>query len=261
MLKRVNKLILALLVSSVCVGSVFAGSAEEKGLAIAKEMDKRDMGFVDFTASMMMVLIDRNGKRSNRQINTKTLEVPGDGDKSLMTFLKPKDVRGTKMLIYSHKTESDEQWIYLPALKRAKRIGSSSRTGSFMGSEFSYEDMGSQEVERFTYKFLREEKCGKQQCFVNERRPVEAGSGYSKHVMWIDKKHYRPLRVDYYDRKGEKMKTLVLTKYKQYQKKFWRSGVMQMSNVQTGKKTLLKWSKYKFANGLTHGSFKASKLR
>ena len=241
-----------------------AGSAEDRGLKIAEEMDQRDHGFESFSAKMTMTLTDRNGKTSTRKINTKTLEVPGDGDKSLMEFIKPKDVRGTKMLIYSHKSEADQQWLYLPALKRVKRIGSSNRTGSFMGSEFSYEDLGSQEVERYTYKFISEKKCSKKskkQCFINERYPIEKNSGYHHHVMWIDAVRYIPLKIVYYDRKGEKLKSLILQKYKKYAGKHWRAGVMLMVNHQTGKKTRLDFQKYKFRAGFKEGDFDDRKLK
>ncbi len=75
-----------------------------------------------------------------------------DGDKSLFVFDEPRDVQGTAFLIHAHREDADDQWLYLPALKRVKRISSANRSGSFMGSEFAYEDMTAQEVEKFTYR-------------------------------------------------------------------------------------------------------------
>ncbi|MFQ5771267.1 MAG: outer membrane lipoprotein-sorting protein, partial [bacterium] len=114
-----------------------ADSSEEKGLAIAKEAERRDKGFKDFTASMLMMLRNKRGKDSIRKIRIKTLEVEGDGNKSLIIFDYPKDVKGTAFLTYSHKVGDDDHWLYLPALKRVKRISSHDKSGSFVGSEFA----------------------------------------------------------------------------------------------------------------------------
>ncbi|MCK5101581.1 MAG: outer membrane lipoprotein-sorting protein, partial [Cyclobacteriaceae bacterium] len=127
-------------------------NAENKGLDIAREADLRDVGFGDHVTNMLMVLRNKNGKEGTRQIRVKTLEVVGDGDKSLIIFDNPRDVKGTAFLNYTHKVGDDDQWLYLPALKRVKRISSQNKSGAFMGSEFAYEDFASQEVEKYTYK-------------------------------------------------------------------------------------------------------------
>ena len=116
--------------------------------------------FGNFTARQVMVLRNKQGQESRRQLHIKVLEVADDGDKSLTVFDEPRDVKGTALLTHAHKQEADDQWLYLPALKRVKRISSSNKSGSFMGSEFAYEDMSAQEVEKFTYRYLRDEPCG-----------------------------------------------------------------------------------------------------
>ena len=102
--------------------------------------------------------------------------------------------------------------LYLPALKRVKRISSSNRSGSFMGSEFAYEDMSAQEVERFTYRYLRDEPCGDLTCTVSERIPVDRKSGYRRQLVWHDRDELRVRKVEYYDRKDAHLKTLTLGK-------------------------------------------------
>jgi len=99
-----------------------AETPEEKGLAIAREADRRDSGFGDFTADLNMTLRNKHGQESVREIRIRTLEVEGDGDKSLSIFDTPMDVKGTAFLTFSHKQGDDDQWLYLPALKRVKRI-------------------------------------------------------------------------------------------------------------------------------------------
>ena len=160
-------------------------SPEEKGLRIAREASARNDGFKDFTADMTMVIRDRHGRESVRQMRFKVLEVPEDGDKSLFVFDRPPDVRGTALLTHAHINAQDDQWLYLPALKRVKRINAAKRSGSFMGSEFSYEDMSSLEVEEYTYKYLRDEPCGALSCTVIEqtpwtRNPATAASSFGR---------------------------------------------------------------------------------
>ncbi|NIR48249.1 MAG: outer membrane lipoprotein-sorting protein [Phycisphaerae bacterium] len=236
-------------------------SAEERGLAIAVEADKRDTGFGDFTADMTMILRNRHGEESIRELRTRTLEVDGDGDKSLVIFDMPRDVKGTAFLSFTHKVGADDQWLYLPALKRVKRIASNNKSGPFMGSEFAYEDIASQEVEKYTYKFLREEIYEGQEVFVIERYPVDKKSGYTRQVGWVDKDHYRPLKIDFYDRKNALLKTLTYHGYQQYLNKYWRADEMRMINHQTGKSTILKWQNYKFATGLTDKDFNKNSLK
>lgn len=262
--KAVSCLLTTLLFSaSAYVGSVQAETPAEKGLRITKEADASDKGFTDFTANMVMTLKNRAGKTSRRIIRIKTLEGKNDGDKSLSLFDEPADVKGTAMLTFSHGLKADDQWLYLPALKRVKRINSRNKSGPFMGSEFAFEDISSQEVEKYSYKYLREEACGegnKWKCHVIERTPAYKYSGYTKQVAWIDKQHYRPTKIMFYDRKNALLKTLVQTQFKQYAGKYWRPGMMNMQNHQTGKSTILQYNNYKFKTGLSKRDFNKKSL-
>ncbi|MCO6411164.1 MAG: outer membrane lipoprotein-sorting protein [Thiogranum sp.] len=241
--------------------SALAQTPEEKGLEIAVEADRRDTGFHDSTASLKMLLRNRQGDESTRYIRVRTLEQLDDGDKSLTVFDEPADVRGTAFLSFTHKTGPDDQWLYLPALKRVKRISSNNKSGPFMGSEFAYEDLSSQEIEKYTYKYLRDEACADGlDCFVLERYPVDENSGYTRQVVWIDKQEYRPQQVVFYDRKDAKLKTLTYSDYRQYLGKYWRAGSMHMENHQTGKSTLLTWSDYRFQTGLSDRDFNRNTL-
>lgn len=238
-----------------------AQTAEEKGLAIAIEADRRDTGFGDTTAKMVMILSDRLGRTSKRFIRFKTLEVEGDGDKALSIFDKPRDIRGTAMLTFSHAVKPDDQWMYLPALKRVKRISSKNKSGPFMGSEFAFEDLGSQEVEKYTYKWLRDETLEGVECFVVERRPAYKYSGYTRQEVWIDKAEYRAMKAVYYDRKNSLLKTQTFAGYKQYLDQFWRAETMNMVNHQTGKSTRLEWRDYRFRVGLQDRDFNRNSLK
>ncbi len=241
--------------------TAFAQTPEEKGLEIAIEADKRDEGFGDSTANMIMELKNKQGDTSTRYIRIKTLEVIGDGDKSMSIFDKPADVKGTAFLTFSHAIKPDEQWLYLPALKRVKRINSKNKSGPFMGSEFAYEDIGSQEVEKYTYKYLRDETLNGIDCFVIERYPAYKHSGYTRQIGWINKKEYRPEQIVFYDRKNDLLKTLTYNSYQKYLDKYWRADEMYMENHQTGKSTKLAWMDYKFRTGLQDKDFNRNSLK
>ena len=176
-------------------------------------------------------------------------------------FDRPRNVKGTAFLIHSHRTKADDQWLYLPALKRVKRISSSNRSGSFMGSEFSYEDLGAQEIEKYTYKFLRDEACGKRKCSVVEQVPTAKRSGYRRQLVWRDKEDFRLWKVAYYDRKNAHLKTLTLSKYKLYLDRFWRANEMAMVNHLTGKSTVMMWSDYKFGSKIRESEFTRTGLK
>ena len=253
-----NLLLIGLLGLSL---SAQAQTAEQKGLQIAKDADAYDTGFVDFTADMVMTLKNRKGETSVRQIRIRTLEVDGDGDKSMSIFDEPADVKGTAMLTYSHGLKPDDQWLYLPAIKRVKRISSRNKSGPFMGSEFAFEDLGSQEVEKYAYRYLSDEPCGDWQCYVIERVPAYQYSGYTKQIAWIDQDFYRVTKTEYYDRKFTLLKTLTMLDYQQYLDHYWRPSLMEMVNHQTGKSTTLKWHNYQFKTDLTDRDFNHNKLK
>ena len=254
---RVFMLTTALLVAA----PGYAETPEEKGLAIAIEADKRDTGFSDSTSNMIMELSNKQGDKSVRNIRIKTLEVIGDGDKSMSIFDKPADVKGTAFLTYSHTMKPDEQWLYLPALKRVKRINSKNKSGPFMGSEFAYEDLASQEIDKYTYKYLRDEKLNGVDCFVIERYPSYAHSGYTRQVAWVNKAEYRPEKIVFYDRKNSLLKTLTYEGYQQYLDQYWRPDAMNMINHQTEKRTALQWLNYQFKTGLDDSDFNKNSLK
>jgi hypothetical protein len=223
-----------------------AATPEERGLEIAQEVDRRDMGWGSVSADLTMILTDPQGETSVRRLRFFGFEGTEDGDKSLLVFDSPLDVKDTQFLSLSHKQGDDDQWLYLPALKRVKRISAANKGGAFMGSEFSYEDMGAPEVEKYTYKYLRDEVYQTRPTFVLERYPKDEHSLYSRQVAWIDKELYLPWQIEYYNRRGERLKTLTYRKYKKYLGQFWRPGEMEMVNHRSGKTTRLVWENYRF---------------
>lgn len=260
---NMRTLFLTLGAVTVIAGSAAAQTAEEKGLTIAQEMDARDIGWNDSRTVLKMVLRNRNGDTSTRDLHISNLEVSesGLGDKSLVVFDRPKDVDGTAFLSHTKIIEADDQWLFLPALKRVKRISSANKSGPFIGSEFAYEDLLSQEVEKYTFKWLQDEACGDLTCFVVERIPVYENSGYTRQIMWVDQDEYRVMKIDFYDRKDALLKTLVQSEYEVYLDTYWRPHVLEMENHQTGKSTTLTFETYEFRVGLDSGDFTANRLK
>ncbi len=130
-----------------------------------------------------------------------------------------------------------------------------------MGSEFAYEDLASQEVEKYTYKYIRDEILDGVDCFVIERYPAYEHSGYTRQLAWVNKDKYVAEKIEFYDRKNTLLKTLVNKDYQQYLGQYWRASEMQMDNHQTGKSTNLKWENYKFKTGLEDGDFNRNSLK
>jgi len=236
-------------------------AAKDRGLEIAIAAQAQDDGFGDSESAMTMTLINRSGKKSVRRMRSRVLEVPGDGDKSLSIFDEPADVKGTASLTYSHATDADEQWLFLPALKRVKRISSKNKSGPFMGSEFAFEDISSQEVDKYTYTYLGDETVNGVNAHKVEAVPTYKHSGYTRLINYIDVERLIPVKVEYFDRKNSALKTLTVSDYEQHLGKYWRAGKMEMQNHQTGKSTILSWTDYKFQSGLTDKGFSSNSLK
>ena len=236
-------LIAALLFS----GMTFAATPEERGFEIAARSDRSDRGFNDSEVALKMVLRNKAGKQTERELALKTLEIPDEsvGDKSMIVFESPRDIDGTALLSYARILDPDDQWLYLPALKRVKRISSVNKSGPFVGSEFAFEDFTSLELNKFEYRFVRSEACGELSCDVIERVPRYEHSGYTRQLTWIDRQVHQIRKVEFYDRRGDLLKTLEMKEYREY----------EMVNHQTGKSTDLVYGDYRFKTGLEDGDF------
>ena len=251
-----NKLIFTLLIIFPLI--TIAQTDEEKGYQIVSDAIDADRGFGSSTVDLKMVLKNKNGQISERTLSNKTLELDIDGDKSMIVFTSPKDIKGTSTLTFTHKKGADDQWLFLPSIKRTKRISSSNKSGPFVGSEFAYEDLSSVELEKNTYKFIKDEG---DLLFV-EQYPVDPKSGYKKRIASYNKaKNYRLEMIQFYDRKGSLLKTLTYSEYKLYRDKFWRASKLEMINHQSNKETQLFFNNYNFDVNLKDDDFTELALR
>ncbi len=249
--------VFALTLTLFSSATVFAQSAEEKGFEIAARSDRSDRGFSDSTVKLSMILRNAAGKESSRTLEIKTFEVQDEsvGDKSLVVFDNPRDIKGTALLSHAKILDPDDQWLFLPALKRVKRISSTNKSGPFVGSEFAFEDFTATELNKYSYKWIGEEPCGEFTCDIIERYPRYENSGYTKQVSWVDQSVYQVRKLDFYDRKDTLLKTLIFKDYREYEGGVWRSHTFSMKNHQTEKSTDLIYTDYKFKTGLTENDF------
>lgn len=261
MMLRKLSLSLFVLPSLFFASPVFAETPETTGRNIFVEMDSRELGFKDFSARQEMILRNASGQESRRIMDQSVLEDNTEGDKTLIIFREPKKVRGTALLTHAHGAREDDQWLYLPKLGRVKRISGSSKAGSFLGSEFAYEDLAPQEVDDYRYKYLRDESLAGVEMFVVERIPKNTDSGYTRQIVWVDKKEYRIFQADFYDRKDSHSKRLTISDYKLYLDKYWRPHRMNMVNQTDGRSTDLIMSEYVFQGNKTADDFSQASLR
>lgn len=260
-LKTLISLTMLLVMSLPFADRVLAAGAESRGFDIAARSDRSDVGFGDSEVELTMVLRNAAGQETRRSLKILTLEKPDEtvGDKSLVVFETPRDIEGTALLSHARILEPDNQWLYLPALKRVKRISSANKSGPFVGSEFAFEDFTSLELNKFDYRYFGEESCDEYVCDVVERLPVYEKSGYTRQVAYIDQTHYQVRRVEYYDRRGDLLKILTFSDYRDYDG-VWRAHRLNMINVQTSKETDLVYGDFTFGVGLKEGDLVQGRL-
>jgi len=229
---------------------------ERRGYEVAARSDQSDNGFGSSSVRAQMILRNAAGQESARDLSFRTLERETDevGDKSLVIFESPRDVEGTALLSHAQILEPDDQWLYLPALKRVKRISSANKSGPFVGSEFAYEDFTSTELNKYTYRYVGEDELDGLIVDVVERFPRYERSGYTRQVSSIDQDIFQLRKVDFYDRKDTLLKTLTLTDYREYDG-VWRAHRLSMVNHQNGKETDLVYEDYDFSQDLQSGDF------
>lgn len=234
----------------------YAQDPETEGLAIAQAVAAKAAGYGDQVVSIEMKLENGGGQSAVRKIRVSTLERPGESTYSLIVFDSPADVRGTALL-----SRGEDQWLFLPASDQVRRISTSNRSGAFVGSEFSYEDLTSTAVSAYTWRSLGQQPCGAATCLTVESRPKDERSGYSRRVLWLDAAARRPLKLEFFDRKGALLKTLSYSDWRSYESKYDRAELWTMQNHQTGKATTLRFDGFKFKNGFSEADFSQAKLK
>jgi outer membrane lipoprotein-sorting protein len=235
-------------------------STDDKGRSIIRKVIEQDDGFGDFRSDVEMIIVDDDGGKRVRKMRVSDLEIAGGGEKRLFVFDFPNDVKGTAVLSHTRSTD-EKQWIFLPAFKRVKRISSANKSSPFVGSEFSYEDLASVELDKYRYNYIKTINDSGCDCDVVEMVPDYDNSGYQKQVAYIDREKYIFRKMEYYDNNGELLKTLELDSYKLYLDQYWRPLKLKMTNHQSNRKTLMVWSDVKYGNGLSDRDLSVNALK
>lgn len=205
-------------------------------------------------AVVKMSIIDDKGSTREREISMATkLFDGGKTEKRIYRFLSPADVKGTGVLVFDYEDKADDIWIFLPALRKSRRVVSSQRSKSFMGSEFSYADLNIPALNDYTYKSVKEESVGGASCWVIEVLPKDKGiaesEGYSKKLYWIEKSNYAVRQGEFFDLKGKLLKVLKSDQIKlvDSKNKRYRAMHMEMTNKQNGRRSVFATQKVAYA--------------
>jgi len=263
-LKKVNKnragFILFLMAALLITENSSLFSAEPvSGRDVAVMLDERPDGD-DRKMVMHMVLVNRRGRKRERLMVSLTKDY-GKDSKSVFYFRKPADVKGVGFLTwdYDKVSREDDKWLYLPALRKSKRISGSSKNDYFMGSDLTYDDMGDRSVDEDTHRLLGSEKLDGHDCWILESKPKDKSYMYSKVVSRIRKDALIPVKSEFYDRQGKLLKTMTKTEIKKHQG-FWVSYRTEVNNVQDRHKTIFEIKEAGFNVGLRNSLFRVTTL-
>ena len=208
----------------------------------------------DTQGSLTMTLTNNRGEQRVRTL-TQFIKDDGKMEKKIMFFVSPADVKNTSFMNWSYTDgRSDDQWIYLPALKRTKRISSDGKSDNFMGSDFTYDDLGDRHPNQDNHKLLREETVDGKDCYVVESTPKEDDYLYSKTITWVMKENYLGLKREFYDDRGKLLKVLTIKKYDKVDG-FWTILETEMHNVQKDHRTNMKFTDVKKNKGISNSKF------
>lgn len=234
---------------------------EPQARAIMVRVDERDDGD-NQTSNLQMVLIDKRGKQRVRELRSFRKD-KGEDTNSMMFFLSPADVQDTGFLTYDYDDDDrdDDQWLYLPALKKTKRIASSDKSGSFMGSDFSYADMTERPLKKYAYKLLQESEIDGHPVWVIQSTPIDRDeideTGYTKSIQFVRKDIDLVIRAKSWVKKGKRNKYMEVQELEQIDG-IWVPTVMTMTTKkgkQTLHKTILRTNQIKFNQDLDFDSF------
>lgn len=244
---------ISLIALVVLLTSGFSAKAQMTGREIVKKAYNLPTGD-DQTSTLTMTLINKSGQSRVRKIKQFTKEV-GDVEKKIMFFISPADVKNTSFMNWSYDNDKqDDQWIYLPALKKVKRISSDSKSDYFMGSDFTYDDLGDRKLDADVHKLLREETINGHACYVVESTSKDEDYMYSKTITWIRKDNFVGVKKEFYDEDGELLKILSILKVEKISG-IWVITHSEMKNVQNNHKTTIQLSNISINSGVPASKF------
>ena len=218
--------------------------------------------YADSTSDTTMTLTNKSGQqRIRKTFGTTKLDTNGLDNKRMTRFLEPADVKGTVSLLIEHSDKDDDIWIYLPSVKKVRRLISSNKKDSFVGTDFSYGDVIGHKVKEWNHTLVKEEDVDGKPCYVIESTPkdatVKTNTGYSKRIGWIQKDNFVTVKAVAYDEAGELLKEAKYSHWKEVDtvKHKWQAGILEAKNLQTGHSTVITIDQFKVNNGVKDDFF------
>ena len=218
--------------------------------------------YPDSTSESTMTLTNKSGQqRVRKTFGTSKLDTNGIDNKRMTRFLEPADVKGTVSLLVEHSDKDDDIWIYLPSLKKVRRLISSNKKDSFVGTDFSYGDVIGHKVQEWNHTLVKEEDVEGVACYVIESVPkdatVKANTGYAKRISWIQKDNFVSLKIVAYDEANELLKESTYKRWKEVEpvKHRWQVGILEAKNIQTGHHTVITIDQSKYNTGVKDDFF------
>jgi hypothetical protein len=243
---------LAVCVSALLLVAMPLGNAAEINLSDIMQKSTAVNKVLDSTSDATFTLINKSGQeRVRKTIGVSKLQANGEDNMRMTRFVEPADVKGTVSLMIEHQAGDDDIWIYLPALKKVRRLVSSNKKDSFVGTDFSYGDVIGYKTSDWSYKLLREEPLDGAPCYVIEATPkndeVRNNSGYSKRVVWVRKDNFFAIKGDMWDEGGQQLKSFHMTELQEVDasRRKWQAMRLESANQQTGHRTVIKFDNFK----------------
>lgn len=238
------------------IGSLTPGMAQSlTGYDIMVKHDEQ-LKSNDESATILMKLIDKKGRERVRNLSQEIITLDDNNRSTMIRFISPADVRGTGFLSIENTGRDNDQWLYLPALRKSRRISASDQTDNFVGSDFTYEDIEAEDIEAYEYKLIGSKTVDDQDYFLIEAFPgtetKKKETGYSKRELYLNKENFLVMQVKFYDKNGEYVKNLLASEVKLVQGTTdkWRANLLVMKNLNTEHTTRLEFSDYKINVGL-----------
>lgn len=213
----------------------------------------------DEQVELQMILKNPQGQERVRELQVVTKTVEKDIQNSILKFKAPRNIAGTGLLTLENKNTDDDQWLYLPTLKKSRRISSADQTDSFMGTDFTYEDLNPENIEDFNYQIIGTEKLTDVDCYKIEAIPstekIKTKSGYNKRIIWIRQDSNLAERIDFIDKQGKESKRLIAKDFIIASENVYRAKSIVMQNLQTGHSTSLIYNNFVINQGIKNTQF------
>ncbi|HTR45278.1 MAG TPA: outer membrane lipoprotein-sorting protein [Thermodesulfovibrionales bacterium] len=210
----------------------------------------------DFKARVMMKLISKGGQERIREMTMlrRNYGEVGGNQKYFIYFYQPADVKDMTFMVYKYPGRDADRWLFVPAISMVRRIAAQDKHSSFVGSDFTYEDVSGRNLEDDTHALIKEEKISEKDCYVVKNTPKAGDVDYNYKMSWIDKNSFLPLKEEYYDKRNELYRVFTADEIKDI-KGFPTVTKRTMKNLQSGHVTEVTYLKTDYNIGIDDSLF------